>query len=190
MLGSHRSTIMVLEALAKTQTYFNVDPDLIQSTKRWVQLRQEDDGSFTPLPADIRITPHHQHGKNPSGASEDLEHVCEMTAETVMMLYEIGVETDSDADTLQKAKIFLENSLPSLQSSEAIAAVTFALVLVKSATAAWAIEKLMNASTTDDNEFGWTKFSPKKDAADWLYEGESGRTLKEPLRGKNLSSSS
>lgn len=57
MLGSHRATVYTLEALTKVQTYFAVDPDLIQAIKRWVQLRQEDDGRFTPLPADVKLPP-------------------------------------------------------------------------------------------------------------------------------------
>lgn len=180
MLGSHKTTIMALEALIKTQSYFNIDPELIQSIKRWVQLRQEDDGSFTPLPADIKLELSRET-KLLDQKSRLMEHVSEITAETVMVLYEIGIESDADADTLQKAKIYLENSLPKLETSEAIAAVTLALVMAKSATAAWAIEKLRNASTTEDNEFGWAHFIPKRDAADWLYESEAGRTLKEPI---------
>lgn len=181
MLGSHKSTIMVLEALTKTQSYFNVDPELIQNIKRWVQLRQEDDGSFTPLPADVKL-PSRIIQQKPE--QQNLEHVTEITAETVIALYEIGIENDVDSDTLQKAKVFLENSLPRIETSEAIGAVTLALVLVKSATAAWAIEKLRNASTTDDNEFGWAHFIPKKDAADWLYESENGRSIKESITSK------
>lgn len=181
MLGSHKSTIMVLEALTKTQSYFNVDPELIQNIKRWVQLRQEDDGSFTPLPADVKLTSQIIEQKP---EQQNLEHVSEITAETVIALYEIGIENDVDSDTLQKAKVFLENSLPRIETSEAIAAVTLALVLVKSVTAAWAVEKLRNASTTDDNEFGWAHFIPKKDAADWLYESENGRSIKESVTSK------
>lgn len=181
MLGSHRSTILVLEALVRAQSHFSIDPDLIQGVKRWVQLRQEDDGSFTPLPADVKLS---SETSTKNREEENREHISELTAETVITLYEMGIESDGDSDTLQKAKVFLENSLPGLQSSEAIAAVTLALVLMKSATAAWAIEKLRNASTTDENEFGWSHFRPKKDAADWLYEAENGKSLKEPATSK------
>lgn len=175
---------MALEALTKTQSYFNVDPELIQNIKRWIQLRQEDDGSFTPLPADVKLQTRPIEQATKTSQEKSLEHVSEITAETVIALYEIGIESDADSDTLQKAKVFLENSLPRIESSEAIAAVTLALVLVKSATAAWAIEKLRNASTTDDNEFGWTHFVRKQDAADWLYESENGKSIKEPIASK------
>lgn len=182
MLGSHRNTIAVLEALTKTQSYFNVDPELIENIKRWVQLRQEDDGSFTPLPGDRKLPTRSSLEQTPQ--QQNLEHITEITAETVIALYEIGIESDVDSDTLEKAKVFLENNLPKIETSEAIAAVTLALVLVKSATVAWAIEKLRNCSTTDDNEFGWAHFLPKKDAADWLYETENGRSIKEPVTSK------
>ncbi|KAJ8974118.1 hypothetical protein NQ317_019900 [Molorchus minor] len=184
MLGSHRVTVSILEALTRVQPYFSVDPDLIQAIKRWVQLRQEDDGRFTPLDADVKLAA--SYGFNPSrrnltSDSATFDNIVEITAETVIALYEIGIESDADSDTLQKAKIFLENSLPNVESPETISAVTLALVLVRSATAAWAIEKLRNASTTEDGEFGWPHFMPRRDAANWLYESEAGKTLKEPL---------
>ncbi|XP_066247468.1 C3 and PZP-like alpha-2-macroglobulin domain-containing protein 8 isoform X2 [Euwallacea similis] len=182
MLGSHKATVAILEALWKVQLYFNVDPDLIQAVKRWVQLRQEDDGRFTPLDADVQLPTLKSSDESPrrnvSSELSRFENIVEITAETVIALYEIGIETDADSDTLQKAKIFLENSLPNVESPEAIATVTLALVLVRSATAAWAIEKLRNASTTEDGEFGWPHFVPKKDAADWLYETQSDKALK------------
>lgn len=182
MLSSHRTTVEILEALMKVQSYFSVDPELIQSIKRWVQLRQEDDGSFTPLPADIKLNTQADRARyNLTADLKQFEEVMETTAETVITLFEIGIETDVDSDTIQKAKVFLENGLPKIVSSGALAAVTLALVLVQSATASWAVEKLRNASTTEDGEFGWPHFVPKRDAADWLYESESGRTLKEPL---------
>lgn len=198
MLSSHKTTVDILDALIKVQSYFNMDPELIQSIKRWVQLRQEDDGSFTPLSADIKLNnPIDEYdttdgddkssNNNKTNNLQRLEHVMEITAETVITLYEIGIETDADADTIQKAKVFLENGLPNVESSGALAAVTLALVLIRSATATWAVEKLRNASTTEDGEFGWPHFVPKRDAADWLYESESGRTLKEPLTGKYMS---
>ncbi|XP_044258121.1 C3 and PZP-like alpha-2-macroglobulin domain-containing protein 8 [Tribolium madens] len=184
MLGSHTATVSILEALTKVQSYLNIDPDLIQAIKRWVQLRQEDDGRFSPLPADVKFPSSKQTDfmrKNLSSEIALLEHVIEITADTVITLYEIEIENDADSETLQKAKIFLENSLPKLETPETIAVVALALVLVRSATASWAIEKLRNVSTTEDGEFGWPHLVPRRDAADWLYESESEKTLKEPL---------
>lgn len=193
MLGSHRATVAILEILTKVQTYFNIDPDLIQGIKRWVQLRQEDDGSFLPLPADVTLTANEsennkiEDGQIKINETLSFEHIVEMTAETVITLFEIGIESDADSETLQKAKIFLENGLPKIESSTTIATVALALVLVRSATATWAIEKLRNASTTEDGEFGWPHPIPKRDAADWLYESEVGKSLKEPIICKYLS---
>ncbi|XP_060524169.1 C3 and PZP-like alpha-2-macroglobulin domain-containing protein 8 [Cylas formicarius] len=183
MLGSHKATVSILEALSKVQLYFSIDPELIQSIKRWVQLRQEDDGRFTPLDADVKISLSSCSNSRKNLTDEAIiqENIVEITAETIISLYEIGIQTDADSDAIQKAKIFIENSLPNIELPETIAAVALALVLVRSATAAWAIEKLRNASTTEDGEFGWTHFVPKKDAADWLYESETGKILKEPL---------
>ncbi|KAL3279235.1 hypothetical protein HHI36_016748 [Cryptolaemus montrouzieri] len=186
MLSSHKVTLSILEALTKVQTYFGIDPDLIQSVKRWIQLRQEDDGRFSPLPADMKLGS--SEGKNEAFEVRNLtsdaaifEHITEITAETVIVLFDIGIETDADSETIQKAKIFLENSLPNIQTPEAIAAVTLALVLVRSATSSWAIEKLRNTSTTEDGEFGWPHSTARRDAADWLYESDSDKHIKEPF---------
>ncbi|XP_044761651.1 C3 and PZP-like alpha-2-macroglobulin domain-containing protein 8 [Coccinella septempunctata] len=184
MLGSHKVTISILEAITKIQAHIGVDPDLIQGVKRWVQLRQEDDGRFSPLPADIKLGLGQERSAARRNLTDDaafFEHVTEMTAETVIVLYDIGIETETDSETIQKAKIYLENSLPNIESPEAIAAVALALILVKSATSAWAIEKLRNVSTTDDREFGWPHSITRKDAADWLYESATDKTSKEPL---------
>ncbi|KAJ1527949.1 hypothetical protein ONE63_007882 [Megalurothrips usitatus] len=52
--GSHRSTVTILELLTEAQAYFSVDAELVAATKRWVQSRQEADGSFAPPLADMR----------------------------------------------------------------------------------------------------------------------------------------
>lgn len=115
MLGSHRSTVSILEALTKVQTYFSVDPDLIQAIKRWVQLRQEDDGRFTPLDADFKLPS--TYGFNPTKrnlTSEAVifENVVEITAETVIALYEIGIESDADSgNECDGGKICFTNQL-------------------------------------------------------------------------------
>ena len=181
MLGSHTATVSILEILAKIQPHFGVDPELLRGVKRWVQLRQEDDGGFLPLPADVDLSAAESDANRTARARE---LVLEMTAETVMTLLEVGVESDVDSDTLQKGKVFLEKGLPKAESPGAIAAVALALALMKSAAAAWAMEKLRNASTAEDGEFGWPKATPRNDAADWLYEAEAERAVKEPLIGK------
>ncbi|XP_025832303.1 C3 and PZP-like alpha-2-macroglobulin domain-containing protein 8 [Agrilus planipennis] len=181
MIESHISTLATLEVLMKAQNLVNIDPDLLDSMKRWLQMRQEDDGSFTPLPADVKYS----YNVINTNKNDVLlyDQIAEITAETVIGFYEIGIEDDSDVDAIQKAKIFLENSLPEIKTSEALAAVTLALVLLKSATSSWAIEKLRNASTTEDGEFGWPQANSKRDAADWLYESDNAKVFKEPVTG-------
>lgn len=188
MVGSHKSTVSILKALMETQTYFSIDPDVIQGATRWVQLRQEDDGSFTPLPADVKFFPSSlsvdTYNKNKSREISLLEQIAEITAETLITFHEYPIENSEEIYSFGKATNFLENVLPKIENSEAVAAVTLALVLYRSKKANWAIEKLRNSSTTEDGEFGWPHIMPKRDAADWLYESESSRTLKEPLVGK------
>lgn len=71
-----------------------------------------------------------------------------------------------------------------VRSSPAIAALALALTLVHSNKASIAVELLKNVSTTEEGDFGWPHILPKRDAADWLYESETGRTLKEPVMSK------
>lgn len=187
MVGSHKSTVSILKALMETQSYFSVDPEIIQSAIRWIQLRQEDDGSFTPLPADLKISSvlldKTELEQNISKNTSLLEQVACITAETLITFYEYPVENLEEVYNFGKATSFLETVLPTIQSSETLSAITLALVLYKNKKANWAIEKLKNVSISEDGEFGWPHATPKRDAADWLYESEEGRSLKEPLIG-------
>lgn len=91
MLGSHKVTLSILEAITKLQAHIGVDPDLIEAVKRWVQLRQEDDGRFSPLPADIKLSLGQEKDRiNLTKDAALFEHVTEITAETVIVLYDIG----------------------------------------------------------------------------------------------------
>lgn len=186
MLSSHSITLSILEVLNKVQSYFNVDPELIQSVKRWIQLRQEYDGSFTPLPADIRLPSYSEDLPDNLGNESETKwrHIIETTAETIIVLFEIGVENDEDAEVLDKAKQFLEDAVPKLHSQE-IAIVALALSLLNSRMSEFALHMLRTDSTTEDGEFGWPHTIPKRDAADWLYEENSSRKFRLPLRGNS-----
>lgn len=95
MLSSHSATIYVLEVLVRTQGFFNIDPYLIQEIKRWVQLRQEDNGSFTPLPADVKINDDsYSKFTNQTPKFTYFEHSVELTAETLIALNELQIESD------------------------------------------------------------------------------------------------
>lgn len=71
-----------------------------------------------------------------------------------------------------------------MQLSSGIAALALALILVKNTKAQSAMAALKNASTTEEGDFGWPHPIPRRDAADWLYEAETGRTLKDPILSK------
>lgn len=184
MISSHKATVFVLQALLETQGFFSIDPELIQGATRWIQLRQDDDGSFPPLPADIKIPTDNLTSTKPTNDSALLQQIAEITAETLVVFHEYPIESGEEIYSCQKAVKFLETVLPRMWSSEAIASVTLALVLYQSKLSPVAVERLRNASMNEDGEFGWSHGFPKRDAADWLYESEGERTLKEPLVGK------
>ncbi|XP_038221686.1 C3 and PZP-like alpha-2-macroglobulin domain-containing protein 8 [Zerene cesonia] len=193
---SHISTIKILEILTKIQSYYPIDPALLQSIKEWVQKRQNPDGSFSPLPADkevdyypvdvkkinntesdIDVNEYYYYDKDGNMTEEKInaERKVEVTAETLTTLLEIGVENQLDADVVQKAQDYLEKHLHTLTSPAALAATVLALVMSRSPLVPEALAILRNASTTEEGEFGWP--APRKDAADWLLE-DTARNIK------------
>lgn len=112
-MSSHLSTIKILEILTKIQSYYPVDPDLLQNIKKWIQNRQNPDGSFTPLPADkevdyypvemkksnssekdVNVNEYYYYDKDGNMTQEEIdwERKVEVTAETLVALLEVGVE--------------------------------------------------------------------------------------------------
>ncbi|XP_050680275.1 C3 and PZP-like alpha-2-macroglobulin domain-containing protein 8 [Leptidea sinapis] len=193
---SHLSTIKILEILSKIQSYYPIDPDLLQSVKTWIQKRQNTDGSFTPLEADkevdyypvslkklnesdVDVDVHEYYYFDKDGNMTDdkieAERTVEVTAETLVALLEVGVENQLDEDVAKKAQRYLEENVHELTSPAALAATVLALVLARSPVVPEALEILRNASTTEEGEFGWP--APRKDAADWLLE-ETSRNIK------------
>ncbi|CAH2261901.1 jg6984 [Pararge aegeria aegeria] len=194
-VSSHLSTIKILEILNKIQSYYPVDPNLLQSIKHWVQSRQNHDGSFTPLPADkevdyypvdikkssadkeVDVNEYYYYDKDGNMTKEEIEweRTVEVTAETLATLLEVGVENQLDADVAKKAQTYLEKNLYNLTSPAALAATVLGLVLARSPIVPEALIILRNASTTEEGEFGWP--APRKDAADWLLE-DTSRNIK------------
>ncbi|XP_052739692.1 C3 and PZP-like alpha-2-macroglobulin domain-containing protein 8 [Bicyclus anynana] len=195
-VSSHLSTIKILEILSKIQSYYPVDPNLLQSIKHWIQSRQNPDGSFTPLPADkevdyypveiknsnssekeVDVNEYYYYDKDGNMTKEEIEweRTVEVTAETLVTLLEVGVENQLEADIAKKAQTYLEKNLFNLTSPAALAATVLALVLARSPIVPEALVILRNASTTEEGEFGWP--APRKDAADWLLE-ETSRNIK------------
>ena len=98
------NTVSVLELLAKTQSYTNIDPVLVGGIKRWIQQRQGDDGSFSPLPTDTStVTP--RNLTDP----QILERQVELTAETLVTLLQVGLE--SEASTSLIVTVHRDNKL-------------------------------------------------------------------------------
>jgi hypothetical protein len=58
---------------------------------------------------------------------------------------------------------------------------TYALLLGKSDLASLALDRLCNASTNEEGDFGWQHISLSKTAPDWLYEEGAGKHRKEPI---------
>lgn len=112
-MSSHLATIKTLEILTKIQSYYPVDPELLQSIKKWIQNRQNPDGSFTPLAADkevdyypveiikangtskdVDVNEYYYYDKDGTMSQEEIdwERRVEVTAETLVALLEVGVE--------------------------------------------------------------------------------------------------
>nr|CAD7262807.1 unnamed protein product [Timema shepardi] len=177
--GSHRDTVTILELLSKVQSYLSVDPELMVGIKRWIQQRQSDDGSFSPLPNDTTFQDITANNKN-SFKLETLHQNVEITAETLTTLLQVGLENEVDSEVMLRARYFLERSLFRVTSPCSLALLTFALVLAKSDLTSSALDRLQNYSTNEEGDFGWRE-STNKDATDWLYEEGSGRRRKEPI---------
>ncbi|CAG4969889.1 unnamed protein product [Parnassius apollo] len=193
-MSSHLSTIKILEILTKIQSYYPIDPDLLQKIRKWIQSRQDADGSFSPLPADKEVDYYQVEMKNSNGTEMEvneyyyydkdgnmtekeieLERRAEVTAETLAALLEVGVENQFDANVAKRSQAYLEKNIYNLTSPAALAATVLALVLARSPVVPEALAILRNASTTEEGEFGWP--APRKDAADWLLE-ETSRNIK------------
>ncbi|CAK1579578.1 unnamed protein product [Parnassius mnemosyne] len=193
-MSSHLSTIKILEILTKIQSYYPIDPDLLQKIRKWIQSRQDADGSFSPLPADKEVDYYQVEMKNSNGTEMEVneyyyydkdgnmtekeiewERRVEVTAETLAALLEVGVENQFDANVAKKSQAYLEKNIYNLTSPAALAATVLALVLARSPVVPEALAILRNASTTEEGEFGWP--APRKDAADWLLE-ETSRNIK------------
>ncbi|XP_045535340.1 C3 and PZP-like alpha-2-macroglobulin domain-containing protein 8 [Papilio machaon] len=193
-MSSHLSTIKMLEILTKIQSYYPVDPNLLQSIKKWIQMRQEADGSFSPLAADkevdyypldmkknngteTEVNEYYYYDKDGNMTQEEIdsERKVEITAETLAALLEVGIENEFDVTVAKKSQAYLEKNIYNLTSPAALAATVLALVLARSPIVPEALTILRNASTTEEGEFGWP--APRKDAADWLLE-ETSRNIK------------
>ncbi|KAK9504309.1 hypothetical protein O3M35_010674 [Rhynocoris fuscipes] len=169
-MTSHWSSVEVLDLLAKAQTVIGIDPDLVNNLKQWIHNHQEKDGSFKAHFIDIIPD-------NITGMPEQIKTVA-TTADTMATLINIGVENENDSSVVSKAKQYLETHAESgVYDGCTLALLSYALVLSKSDLAPIILEKLKNASTNEEGEFGWPR---PKDNSDWLYE-EGAEQKKQPV---------
>ncbi|RZF48823.1 hypothetical protein LSTR_LSTR003203, partial [Laodelphax striatellus] len=166
-VSSHWNTLHVLQTLHSAQTYIGIDVDLISSIVTWIKKRQNNDGSFHPSPMDFTI-------RNSTPANL----IIQTTAETVAALLQIGIESEDDAETVLKARFYLEGCLYHDLDPVSLAMLSYALVLTESTMVPQAIEKLRKASTNEEGDFGWPHPS---DNSDWLYEEGGGGQMKPPV---------
>ncbi|XP_039290851.1 LOW QUALITY PROTEIN: C3 and PZP-like alpha-2-macroglobulin domain-containing protein 8 [Nilaparvata lugens] len=160
-VSSHWNTLHVLQTLHSAQTYIGIDVDLISSIIAWIKKRQNSDGSFHPSAMDFTI-------RNATPANM----IIQTTAETVAALLQIGIETEDDAETVLKARFYLEGCLYHDLDPVSLAMLSYALVLTESTMVPQAIEKLRKASTNEEGDFGWPH---PADNSDWLYEEGGGQ---------------
>ncbi|XP_073972114.1 C3 and PZP-like alpha-2-macroglobulin domain-containing protein 8 isoform X4 [Rhodnius prolixus] len=170
-MTSHWNTVEVLDLLANAQNVIGVDPELVNNIKQWVHNHQEGDGSFRAQFIDLVPD-------NITGMPE-LTKTIATTADTLATLINVGVETENDSAVLAKAKKYLETHVESRNVMDGctLAVLSYALVLSKSDLAPIVLERLKNASTNEEGEFGWPR---PKDNSDWLYE-EGAEQKKQPV---------
>ncbi|CAH1398277.1 unnamed protein product [Nezara viridula] len=167
------SSVEVLDLLSRVQSIMSIDPGLVQNLKKWVQSNQEEDGSFKPHFMDI--TPDNMTG------CTDLERTISTTADALAALINIGIENDNDSKVILKAKRYLEANIDSTIDGCTLAMLCYALVSVKSEKTGAALERLKNASTNEEGDFGWPR---PRDNSDWLYE-EGMEQKKQPVTNMN-----
>ena len=86
-----------------------------------------------------------------------------------------------DWETMLRARYFLERNVFRVDSPCPLSLMTYVLVLAKSELSSIALDRLRNASTNEEGDFGWQHPLTSKDAPDWLYEEGAGRHRKEPI---------
>jgi len=89
-----------------------------------------------------------------------------------------------------RARYFLERNVFRIDSPCPLSLMTYALLLGKSDLSSIALDRLHNASTNEEGDFGWQQVPSSKDAPDWLYEEGAGRHRKEPIMSEYTCSSS
>ncbi|KAL1132693.1 hypothetical protein AAG570_010645, partial [Ranatra chinensis] len=170
-LSSHWNTVSVLEVLSKAQTLTGIDPELLNGVKAWVQKRQLKDGSFQACGIDVVVD-------NSTGYGEFAKTV-ETTSDTLATLINIGIENENDSMTVLKARYYLEKIVYQPMEGCTLAMLCYALVSAKSEMVNVVLDRLKNASTNEEGEFGWPR---PRDDTDWLYEEGVEQKIKKIMK--------
>ncbi|XP_046392318.1 C3 and PZP-like alpha-2-macroglobulin domain-containing protein 8 [Ischnura elegans] len=190
------NTLLAMEVLTKAQAYISIDPEILLSAKRWIHSRQLEDGSFTASPRDGSVVTAVNNITSPE-TLRAFNWAVEITSETIYTLLEVNIESESDSEVILKARGFLERSIPHATTPRAVAALSMALSLSRSPSAAAALDKLRAASTDDEGDFEWATApaapqAPEDESSaargqragptpDWLYEeGEEAAEENDP----------
>ncbi|BES95192.1 Complement component [Nesidiocoris tenuis] len=166
---SHWSTVEVLDLLSRAQSVISIDTVVLTSAKKWVQNRQLPDGSFKDSSVDV-------FPDNLTWIGEPARTVY-TTATTLVCLVNLGLENDNDSNVVMKAREFLEKHVDTQLDSITLSALSYSLVKARSDKVTSVLDRLRNASTNDEGEFGWPH---QRENSDWLYE-EGVEQRKQPV---------
>ena len=81
------------------------------------------------------------------------------------------------------AKFFLEKIIQQPMEGCTLSMLSYALVCAKSEMASLVLDRLRNASTNEEGEFGWPR---PRDDTDWLYEEGVEQKSKPPVTSNDF----
>ncbi|CAA9993349.1 unnamed protein product [Nesidiocoris tenuis] len=87
----------------------------------------------------------------------------------------------NDSNVVMKAREFLEKHVDTQLDSITLSALSYSLVKARSDKVTSVLDRLRNASTNDEGEFGWPH---QRENSDWLYE-EGVEQRKQPVTSKS-----
>ncbi|KAF6206074.1 hypothetical protein GE061_017299, partial [Apolygus lucorum] len=165
------STVEVLDLLSRAQSVVSIDTRVLTSAKKWVQSRQQADGSFKDTQIDV-------FPDNLTWIDEPTRTIS-TTASTLICLVNVGLENEKDSESVIKARQFLEKQAVSEAQLDSItlSALSYSLVKSRSDKVSVILDRLRNVSTNDEGEFGWPH---QRENSDWLYE-EGVEQKKQPI---------
>ncbi|XP_044217735.1 C3 and PZP-like alpha-2-macroglobulin domain-containing protein 8 isoform X1 [Thunnus albacares] len=143
--GSMWLTAFVLKSFAQSRGFIFIDPEELRAAKSWLIKHQRDDGSF---PAMGRIL-----NKDLQGG---IHGKISLTAYVVAALLETGITTEEEKVAVAKAKDFLESNTYSADDPYTTALSAYALALLRSPYAPFALRRLNHMAITQDGLTHWS----------------------------------